>query len=146
VACSRPMSIELVPLCTAHISLRDPIILPDTPAGTRIIVEVAEATLEGERLRAKQLGVAAADWAVLGSDMTLTLDVRGLFETHDGATVFTSYRGRSDLSGGPGSAPIYATPLYDTGDARYAWLNKVQAIAKGALDGSSLTYEIYEAR
>ena len=46
----------------------------------------------------------------------------------------------------PGSAPIYAAPLYETGDERYAWLNRIQAVAKGALDGQSLTYEIYELR
>lgn len=140
------MSIELVPLCTATITLSDPIVLPNTPAGTRIIVEVSDAVMEGERLSAKQKGVAAADWMTLGADMTGTLDVRALFETNDGALVFTSYKGRADMSKGPGGAPIYAAPLYDTGDERYGWLNKVQAVAKGTLDGQTLTYEIYELR
>ncbi len=140
------MAIELVPLCTATITLRDPIIMPNTPAGTRVIAEVDEAFLEGERLRGKKKGVAAADWAVLGTDLTLTLDVRGLFETDDGALVYTTYRGRSDLSQGPGVAPLYAAPLYDTGDERYAWLNRIQAVAKGNLAGQTLTYEIYEVR
>jgi hypothetical protein len=45
-----------------------------------------------------------------------------------------------------GEAPIYAAPLYDTGGERYAWRNKIQAVAKGTLDGQTLTYEIYEPR
>jgi len=140
------VAIELVPLCTATITLADPMVLPNTPAGTRIIVEVQDAKLEGERLRGKQKGAAAADWLTLGPDMTGTLDVRALFETDDGALIFTSYKGRMDMSQGPGTSPIYVAPLYDTGDERYAWINKIQAVAKGIIDGTTLTYEIYELR
>jgi hypothetical protein len=140
------MTIELVPLCTATITLADPIVLPNTPCGTRIIVETTDAVYEGERLSGKQKGVAAADWMTLGPEGTGTLDVRGALETPDGALVYVTYRGRLDLSVAPGSAPIYAAPLYETGDERYAWLNRIQAVAKGALDGQTLTYEIYELR
>jgi hypothetical protein len=140
------VAIELVPLCTATITLADPMVLPNTPSGMRIIIEVRDATLEGERLRAKLKGAAAADWLTVGPDGTGTLDVRGTFETDDGALVYSWYRGRLDLSKPPGSAPIYAAPLYETGDERYAWLNKIQAVAKGTTDREILTYEIYEVR
>jgi hypothetical protein len=139
------MAIELVPLTIATITLSaEQILLPNTPGGTRMIVEVEDAVLEGERLSGKLKGRAAADWLTLAPDGTGTLDVRAAFETHDGALVFVSYRGRSDFST-PGN-PLYAAPLYDTGDERYAWLNRVQAVAKGTLDGQTLTYEVYEAR
>jgi hypothetical protein len=137
------MTIELVPLANATIRLAEPMLLPNTPSGTRMIIEVLDAVLEGERLTAKMKGAAAADWVTVGADGTVTLDVRATLETHDGALVFTSYRGRTAID--PGS-PIYATPLYDTGDERYAWLNRVQAVAKGSIDGQTLTYEIYELR
>lgn len=137
------MTIELVPLANATITLAEPMVLPNTPSGTRMIIEVLDAVLEGDRLTAKMKGAAAADWVTVGADGTVTLDVRATLETHDGALVFTSYRGRSSIA--PDS-PIYATPLYDTGDERYAWLNLVQAVAKGTLDGQTLTYEIYELR
>lgn len=140
------MTIELAPLCTATITLKDPMMLPNTPSGMRTIVEVEAAKLEGERLSATLKGSAAADWATIGPDMTCTLDVRSTFETHDGALLFTHYRGRIDLSKPPGSAPVYAAPLFETGDERYAWLNRIQAVAKGKLDGPTLTYEIYEVR
>jgi hypothetical protein len=140
------MPIELVPLTTAVIKLADPIVLPNTPSGTRIIVEVESATYEGERLSGKQKGVAAADWMTVGPDGTGSLDVRGTLETDDGALVFGFYRGRLDMTKPLGESPVYAAPLYDTGDERYAWLNKIQAVAKGTLDGQTLTYEIYEIR
>jgi hypothetical protein len=140
------MSIELVPLCIATIALKDPIVLPNTPSGMRTIIEVETAKLEGERLSGTMKGAAGADWATISPDLTCTLDVRMTFETHDGALVFVTYSGRIDLSQGPGQAPIYTAPLFETGDDRYAWLNKVQAVAKGTLDGATLTYEIAEVR
>ena len=140
------VTIELVPLCTATITLADPLVLPNTPSGTRVIVEVIDAVYEGDRLSGKHKGVAAADWMTVGPEGTGTLDVRGTLETHDGALVYVTYRGRLDLSVPPGSAPTYAAPLYETGDERYAWLNRIQAVAKGTIDGQTLTYEIAEVR
>lgn len=140
------MSIELVPLMTATINLREPIMLPNTPSGTRLIIEVASATFEGDRIRGKQKGVAAADWLTVGPEGTGTLDVRATLETDDGALIYSFYRGRLDASQPIGSAPIYNAPLYETGDERYAWINKIQAVGKGKTDGQILEYEIYELR
>ena len=140
------MAIELVPLCTASITLQDPMVLPNTPSGMRTIIEVETAKLEGERLSGTMKGAAGADWATIGPDMTCTLDVRMTFETHDGALLFVTYSGRTDLSKGPGNSPVYGAPLFETGDGRYAWLNRIQAVAKGSLDGATLTYEVAEVR
>src|SRR4051794_1130888 len=140
------MSIELVPLGTATIQLADPIFLPDTPKGTRIIIELTSLAFEGDRIRAKMKGAAGADWVLLSADGTASLDVRYAMETDDGAVIYVTYHGRGDFSGGPGSAPVYSAPVFETGDARYAWMNKIQALAKGTVDGSTLTYEIYEVR
>ena len=136
------MPIELVHLADARFTLREPIALPDTPLGTRVIAEVASAEFDSERFKATLKGVAAADWVTFDSRGLGTLDVRVTLETHDGAIVFTSYRGRVDLSTGR----VYSAPLYDTGDERYLWLNAIQAVAKGTTDGTNLEYEIYEVR
>jgi hypothetical protein len=140
------VTIELVPLCTVRIELADPVIIGVTPAGTRAIVPVREAVFEGERFRGKAHGTTGADWVTVAADNTATIDVRMLVETHDGAFVYVWYRGRSDFSEGPGGAPIYVAPLFETGDARYAWLNRVQAVAKSELVANSLVYEMYELR
>jgi hypothetical protein len=142
------MTIELVPLCTARLRLAEPLMLPDGPSGTRVIVEVEEFVMEGERLRARQKGKAAADWLTVNPALLGTIDVRALLETDDGALIYTSYTGRLDLSAGPGTSPAYSAPLYETGDERYAWLNKIQAVAKGTVGdgGHTLDYEIAEVR
>ncbi len=139
------MGLELVPLCTMVAELADPLVLTNTPAGTRVIVEVESFTVSGDRLRGTSKGHAGADWLTIGPDGTGTLDVRATMETDDGALVFVYYQGRRDFSEGM-DAPLYTAPKFEAGDERYGWLNKIQAVGKGTLDGSTLTYEIYELR
>ncbi|KJK33708.1 hypothetical protein UK23_45070 [Lentzea aerocolonigenes] len=121
--------------------LRKPYLLPKTPVGDRLIYEVESGTFEGDRLRGAMHGTSTADWLTIGPDGTATLDVRSVLLTDDGAYVFLHYSGRVDVSNGSG-APLYAAPLFETGDDRYRWLNRVQAVAKGVLDGLVLTYEV----
>lgn len=63
-----------------------------------MIFEVESGRLEGDRIRAKLKGRAAADWLTVGPDGTGALDVRALVETDDGALVFIQYSGRVDAS------------------------------------------------
>lgn len=134
------MPLELHPLCTAEAELAEPITIGAGPAGLRLIYEVREATFSGDRFRGRLKGQAAADWVTLSGSVA-TLDVRLTAETDDGALVFVQYRGR--LSGG---GPIYVAPLFETGDERYEWLNTIQAVGKGQLEGARLRYEWYEVR
>lgn len=140
------MTIELVPLCVAEISLGEQIMVGQAGAGLRVIAEVDGGTLKGDRLNGTLRGKAGADWVTVNG-IVGTVDVRLCFETDDGAVVFISYGGRIDFTNGPaGSAPIYVAPTFETGDDRYAWLNVIQAVGKGDLVGTHLTYELYELR
>jgi hypothetical protein len=136
-------TLELVPLGTLVVQLAEPLVLDGTPAGTRMIFEVESGRLEGERIQADVKGRSGADWFLAGPEGTGTLDVRCLLETDDGALVFVQYHGRVDLTA-PGTT--YSAPRFETGDERYRWLNRIQAVGKGNLDGSTLTYQLYELR
>jgi hypothetical protein len=138
------MTIELIPLGTADIEICEPIIIPGGPSGTRVIIEIASAECRGERLRAKLKGVAAADWAVVSPAGIGLMDVRLTIETDDGALIYVTYEGRVDLSTGLEGATVYAAPRFETGDERYAWINKIQAVAKGVVSRGVLRYELYE--
>ena len=141
------MSLELIPFATATATLAPPIMLPNTPAGTRVIFEIVDYRWEGPRFTARQKSAAAADWLLLGPDGTGTLDVRVTLETPDGAVVLVHYGGRVDGSKRlGGEAPVYAAVQFETGNERYGWLNRVQAVAKGVLEGNVITYEVYELR
>lgn len=133
------MTLELIPLCTATVELAETI----TVSSSLVIGEVTGVRIEGERLRGSLKGRAAADWLKISPEGYGTLDVKVTFETDDGAIVHATYTGRLQFD----TLAVYATPLFHTGDERYAWLNRIQAVAKGAFqpDGT-LVYEMYELR
>jgi hypothetical protein len=141
------MAIELVPLCTIDVALAPPIIVGVTPTSTRVIGEITALTIEGERLRATMKGAAGADWLTMAPDNSVGRpDVRYAVETDDGAVIYVHYGGILDMAAFPPVAIV--TPLFDTGDERYAWLTRIQAVGKGTFseDMSRLSYEVYELR
>jgi hypothetical protein len=135
---------RLEPLMTLHADLEPPAGIGAGPFGVREIYDVKGGTFEGDRLRGRLLP-SGADWLLVDAGGVGRLDVRATLETDDGALIFNFYRGRLDATD-PLGRPIYAAPLYETGDERYAWINKIQAVAKGKTDGQVLEYEIYEVR
>ncbi len=142
-----PVSVELIPLATGRVGVRPLVWIPNTPLGTRVLGELSSFDLEGDRLRAHMFGVAAADWAVVSPDGTITtIDVRVTFETDDGALLYAAYSGRIDLSRTP--VVVYSTPRFDTGDERYTWLSRLQVVGKGTFDEAltNIDYEFFEVR
>ena len=109
---------------------------------------IAFATLLGTSslvvpaIAADAKGSANADWLTIGADGTAAIDVRVLLEADDGALIYLQYAGRLNLA----DQTVIAAPLFQTGDERYAWLNGVQAVAKGKTDGSTLVYDFHEVR
>jgi hypothetical protein len=138
------MTTELIPLCTATATLSDPIFVGDGPKGMRLIFEITDVVVAGERLTATMIGKAGADWITLVAG-TGTLDVRVAVQTDDGAIIFVQYTGRTDISAGL-DAPKYVAPTFETSDPRYTWLNNVQAVGKGFTEGNTITYEWFEVR
>lgn len=141
--------LELVPFGTMTAHLRRPFVLAGTPSGDRMVYEVESGCIESDRLQAKMVGQASADWLLVGPEGTGTIDVRVMCQTTDGALIFIQYNGRVDLTDGIQRGlkkPLYATPRFETGDPRYAWLNRIQAVGKGRMDGAVLTYQLFELR
>jgi hypothetical protein len=141
------MAIELVPLCTMRLTAKPPVEVGAGPAGTRMVLDETSVQVPGDRLRG-QLEGAANDCVLVGPEGTGTIDVRVTLRTDDSAAIFVQYQGRIDLSQGfqfPLTA--YVAPRFETGDERYAWLNRIQAVGKGTVnDDLSVDYEWYEVR
>lgn len=138
---------SLVEMGTLVADLGDRHILQGAPFGTRVIVDVTDMRIDGPRLRARMKGTAAADWGSRAADGTVELDVRATLETDDGALIFVQHNGRCDFSDPASPGPVYTTPRFETGDERYAWLNRLQAVMKGRSDGTTLiAYRMYELR
>jgi hypothetical protein len=114
-------------------------LLKDGPHGTRVVVGVTGGSFEGPRLKGTIKG-PGGDWVTLRADGSGRLDVRLLLETDDGALILMQYHGIFT----DGATRIRSTPLFETGDERYAWLNSVQSVGLGSVGDGDVTYDVYQ--
>jgi hypothetical protein len=116
-------------------------IIANGPAGTRVIVDASSGTFDGPKLKGTVHG-PGGDWVTVRADGSMLLDVRLLLKTDDGADILMEYKG----VGLDGGKHITTAPMFQTGAEQYAWLNSVQAVARGATDGGAVTYDVYAVR
>ena len=123
-----------------HATLDAPVVVPNGPAGTRVIVGINGGTVTGPRVNGK-VAHLGADWLTMRADGSAQLDVRALIQTDDGAAIHTHYLGiMSPTDSGP---RIITAPLFETGDDRYTWLNSIQAVAVGTAGTGTVDYDVY---
>jgi hypothetical protein len=135
-------------------SLKPPLPIGTGPIGTRMVYEVTGGKLSGDRLRGTLLG--GGEWALIGPDGFLRIDVRLQIETHDGAHLYIQYTGllelneavQGALASGAGTdfgeQYFFTNPRIETGDARYAWVNTTFFIGEGRiLPGLAVEYRVW---
>jgi hypothetical protein len=144
------------PLFTLRMSLHPIQDLGDTPFGHRRVVPVAGGTFEGERLRGVVLPYGGADWLLQRANGSFQQDVRLTLQADDGALILMSYRGvrhasadvSAKLSRGervdPSQYYLRIAPLFETSDARHAWLNNVVAVGIGERLTDGVVYHLFE--
>jgi hypothetical protein len=123
--------------------------------GTRATAPITSGHFEGPRLRGRVLP-GGGDWTVLRSDGVLELDLRVTLETDDGALIHVTSFG---LRHGPpevlaalargetvdaSSYYFRTTPRFETGHPRYAFLNRLLAVASGDRKAAGPIYTIDE--
>ncbi len=136
-------------------SIAAPLEVGTGPYGTRMVFEVTGGSFEGKRLKGKIL-TGGADWLLVGPDGWGRIDVRAQFVTDDGAALYLSYTGLVEINekaqqalGGSGATDygdhyFRTTPRIETGDPRYAWLNRTVFVAEGRLQpGRVVEYKVY---
>lgn len=121
--------------------LKPPLPIGAGPTGTRMYFDVTSGAITGDRLRGTLLG--GGEWALLGPDGFVRIDVRLQVETHDGAHLYIQYTGllefneavqRAFASGAGtdfGEQYFFTNPRIETGDERYAWVNTTFFIGEG---------------
>jgi len=149
--------LKLHPLLRAEITLAAPQELGDSPLGRRRIINITGGRFTGERLSGRVLP-GGADWQVIRTDGVADLDARYTLETNDGALIYVRNHGYrhgpaevlKKLSSGENVDPslyyMRTTPLFETGDARYAWLNRMVCVGTGARRPNAVELEIYEVQ
>jgi len=147
--------LNLRALFRAEIALAPAQELGATPLGRRRVIPITGGRFGGERLSGRVLP-GGADWQVIRADGVADLDARYTLETGDGALIYVrnkGYRHGPDevmkrLAAGEAVDPtlyyMRTTPWFETGDSRYAWLNRIVCVGTGARLASSVELEIYE--
>jgi hypothetical protein len=127
-----------------------------TPFGQRTVVPVSGGSFEGERLRGTISPHAGSDWLLRRADGSFQQDVRLSLQTHDGALILMSYRGvrfaSEEVSARLARGEIVdrsqyylrTAPFFETGDARYAWLNTIVSIGIGERLPNGAAYDVFE--
>jgi hypothetical protein len=125
------------------------------PHGRRRIIAITGGRFFGERLSGRVLP-GGADWQVIRADGVAELDARYTLETADGALVYVRNRGfrhgppevLKRLAAGENIDParyyMRTTPLFETGDERYAWLNRIVCVASGARRATAVELKVFE--
>ena len=148
---------NLQPLFKAEITLAPPQELGDTPQGRRRIIGITGGRFSGERLSGRVLP-GGADWQVIRADGVAQLDARYTLETADGVLIFVKNQGirhgpaevLKKLAAGEAVDPslyyMRTTPSFETGDARYSWLNRMVCVATGARRAAAVELDVYEVK
>lgn len=147
----------LVPLCEFRVELAAPLEMGAAPKGRRRIIPIIGGRVTGERLNGEILNLGA-DWQTVAADGTAELDTRYGMRTDDGAIVeirnFGIRHGPPEvlaaLARGEAVDPtrysMRTQARFETGDARYDWLNKLLAVGSGVREASAVRLLLFEVR
>ena len=143
-------------LYRASITVDAPQMFGPTPqaGGERRIINITGGEFSGARLRGQVLA-GGADWQVIRGDGVAQLEARFSMRTDDGALFYVrnfGFRHGSPeviarlFSGeevDPSTYYFRMTPLVETGDARYAWLNALILVGSGMRTRTHVIYDVY---
>lgn len=146
---------DLSHVCDIHVAL-DPITeLGAGRAGQRRIIPIVGGTVEGPRLRGEVMNVGA-DWQTVFGTGLAELDTRYALRTHDGAVIevrnFGYRHGPAAVLEAIGQGQEVSPDEYymrtharlETGDPRYAWVNRALFVGTGARLKQAVQISLFE--
>ncbi len=147
-------TLELEHVCTLDVEL-DPIReMGDGRAGRRRIIPIVGGKVTGARLSGHILNLGA-DWQTIFADGLAELDTRYAMETDDGATIeIVNYglrHGQKDVMEAiargeevdPSAYYMRTHARLETGDVRYAWVNRTLFVGVGARFAQAVRLDLY---
>jgi hypothetical protein len=136
--------VELAHEFTISARLAPAVQVGEGPFGRRHIREVLGGEVAGGRISGT-VGTGGADWILVGPDGWGRLDVRLTILTDDGAAIYVQYLGVIEYNAAAGAANagerssdygdhyFRIAPRLETGDERYAWVNRTLFVGEGRL-------------
>lgn len=129
----------------------------ETPVGTRFTFVVRGGRAEGPRVAGDVLP-GGGDWVLLDTDRVARLDVRATLRTDDGAHVHITNTGRLHMNDAVTArfsagelirhddVIARSSPLFDTADERYRWLNAIHTVAINEVSLTEVRYRVFAVR
>lgn len=151
----KPVVPQLEYLLQATITLAPALVVGDVAVGTRRIIHITGGQFQGEQLRGVVLP-GGADWQLVRNDGVAILEARYTLQTDDGALIYVQNRGLrhgppavlAALARGeevdPASYYMRTTPIFETGDRRYRWLNDLVAVGSGIRRADAVVLDFYQ--
>lgn len=127
--------------------------------GARRIINITGGHFTGRHVKGTaMMGTVlpgGADWQLVRPDGVAVLEARYTLQTDDGALIYVQNRGLrhgppdvlaavargEDVD--PASYYMRATPSFETGDARYSWLNDLVAVCSGIRRADAVVLDFY---
>ena len=143
-------------LMVLQVDVAAPYNIGAVPCGTRRTVPLTGGRFEGPRLRGTVLPGSSADWLLLRADGVLELALRAMLRTDDGALIsmrsFGLRHGPPEVIAAigrgetvdPASYYFRTTPRFETAHPKYAFLNRLVAVASGDRRAEGPIYSIHE--
>jgi hypothetical protein len=147
--------IRTKPLFVFRLDVRPLQIIGGSEGAFRRIGVVPGGVFEGERLSGTVLE-GGSDWQLLRADQSVSLNVRLILKTDDGALIGMTYQGiragapeilkRIDAGEEVDPASYYfrINPLFETGSEKYGWLNNIIAVGAGRRTAAGPVYSVFE--
>ncbi|WP_052914521.1 MULTISPECIES: DUF3237 domain-containing protein [Protofrankia] len=135
--------------------LSPPLAVGTGPFGTRLFFGFAGGRVTGRRINADVLADSGGDWVLIGLDGFGRIDVRGLWRTDDDATIYVQYTGLVEMNEAVGTALqtggtishtdqyLSITLRFETGDERYAWLQRRVFVGRGRLVNGAIEFGVF---
>lgn len=143
-----------------EISLEPPQAVGRALNGTRLIFPFKDGTVTGAAIHGKVLN-CSGEWGLALDSATFKMDSRATIKTDDGALIYMAYGGYNHASGknaallqqdrgyelSPEDYYFRSTPVFETSDPKYAWLNHTVAVGVGRFSApGKIVYRIYAVK
>ena len=153
----KPPIPRLEPLCHVAVKIGAPQMIGAVLTGERRIIPITGGRFEGVKMRGEILS-GGADWQIVAADGTALLEARYTLKTDDGALIYVKNSGfrhgppevLAAIARGEQVDPtkyyFRASPTFETGDKKYAWLNRIICVCSGVRTKEEVLLDFYEVK
>lgn len=151
------MSVELAYVFTASIEVDDPIEIGDVGQGIRRVIPIKGGVFKGPQLEGIVLP-GGADYQLIGYDGVTKLVAHYTIQTNDGVPIYVINKGYrhgpkeiiEKLAKGievPDDSYYFkTTPVFETGNKKYDFLNKMIFVGKGIRKPNQVEIAVYQLK